>query len=255
MKHLNLIFFVGLFFLNSCAGQINNNNSNVETPEKAEENKKRKKLSTQKMVEESEKEALKIKGNSKISFYQSDQTTIELDAAKVPVKGFRVKLFIKNNHNVDMWYLMPGSGSNSMPSTGLFETSEQMQSLMAFVYSDASKELIEVEFKGVEGHSFRAFFVPAGGSILFRNYDVGVYKRGETVPFWAVRGLNMNHTIPIQEWVQQNLKSSNGVQVQQLETQPQLLELSVQAPHEKTKLQCIQASIHRKHKIPVESLP
>ena len=255
MKHLYLIFFGGLIFLNSCAGQINNNNSNVETPEKIEENKKKEKLSSKKTLKKLEEEGLKIKGNSKISFFQSNQTTIDLDAEKAPVKGFRVKLFIKNNHNVDMWYLMPGSGGKNMPSTGLFETAKQMQDLMAFVYTDASKELIEVEFKGKEGHSFRAFFVPAGGSILFRNYDVGVYKRGETVPFWAVRALHMNHTIPIQQWVLQNLKSSNGVQIQQPDTQPQLLELSVQSAYEKTTLQCIQASIHRKHKIPVESLP
>lgn len=97
-------------------GQINNTEGNSLEPSEALDKKKnrrkRKKIKSSLSIEK-----LVQKGSSQITVVEINSSKNEEPPGKVPVKGIRVKLRIQNNHNVDMWYLMPGINGQGFPDT------------------------------------------------------------------------------------------------------------------------------------------
>lgn len=235
-------------------GQINNTEGNSLEPSEALDKKKnrrkRKKIKSSLSIEK-----LVQKGSSQITVVEINSSKNEEPPGKVPVKGIRVKLRIQNNHNVDMWYLMPGINGQGFPDTSYFASDESNQVLRAYRYKDATKMLIEVEFGANLKQGFRAIYVPAGGTVLCRNYDLGAYKKGGQIAFWAVTKLLVNAEIPLTSWLKSRLISSDGVRVQQANLLPKPYPLDATERYKKTKIVGIKASIHQKYDIAVDKLP
>jgi len=123
---------------------------------------------------------------------------------QVPIEGQKVKLLIKNNHSIDMWYIMPASGESTLHAKGIFHPMEQIdqeQPLLAKKYSQSNKNLVELIFLGKHTQSFRAFRVKANSSLLFRNYDMGDYPAGTLVPFWSAQNLLVNNKEKLVGWL------------------------------------------------------
>lgn len=138
--------------------------------------------------------------------------SVDKNTANVPVKGHKVKLMIQNNHPVGMWYLMPASGEKTMPTDGQFKANLMAKPpFLVKKYGASDQHLIEVIYHGEIGHSFRAFYVEAGKSILFRNYDLGNYKTGDQVSFWSSEYLHINNKKSLKTWLPFSVISSPDV--------------------------------------------
>lgn len=179
---------------------------------------------------------------------------IESASAELPVQGQKVKLMIKNNHQQAMWYLMPISGEKTMPQNGQFHVnSEAIPPFLAKQYGTSDSKLIELIYHGVTGEGFRAFYIEAGSSFLFRNYDLGTYQEGEYVPFWAIKGLEVNNEASLEEWLPFSVISSPDVVIQNTTESGtnKWLDISENAIFSKPKIKFVQANGIKKHQIPV----
>lgn len=192
----------------------------------------------------------KMEGTSIISYHN----IIEKEVSKMPVQGQKVKLMIKNNHQYAMWYLMPVSGEKRMPSDGQFYANpEASPPFLVKQYGSENSKLIELIYHGKEAQSFRAFYIEAGSSLLFRNYDLGTYQEGEYVPFWAIKGLVVDDKINLEDWLPFSVVSSPNVVIHNTTESgaAKWIDMGAEAVFPKQKIHFIQASGIKKHQIPV----
>ncbi|WMX13004.1 MULTISPECIES: hypothetical protein [unclassified Aureispira] len=192
----------------------------------------------------------KMEGTSIISYHN----IIEKEVSKMPVQGQKVKLMIKNNHQYAMWYLMPVSGEKTMPSDGQFYANpEASPPFLVKQYGSANSKLIELIYHGKEAQSFRAFYIEAGSSLLFRNYDLGTYQEGEYVPFWAIKGLVVDDKINLEDWLPFSVVSSPNVVIHNTTESgaAKWIDMGAEAVFPKQKIHFVQASGIKKHQIPV----
>ncbi len=262
---LTILFFV--FNLNSCVSQVepvkkaeSNSEAPVEDIFKSKSNSDDSgKESGEEIIEDSNAELFeeKTKVMSVISYSVIQETKDKEQINKeVPARGQKVKLLIQNNHNVDMWYLMPASGEKHLPENGKFESDPLIDlPFAANKITQNEKYLVEIIFSGVHGQSFRAFFVKANSSLLFRNYDLGFYKQGEFVPFWSVQSLFVNNNISLQKWLPFSVESSPGVVIQNSADVPLVSEsLTDKLEFNNEKMIFIQAKVVQQFKIPVGNI-
>ncbi|MFT5645386.1 MAG: hypothetical protein ACI976_000056 [Aureispira sp.] len=192
----------------------------------------------------------KIEALSIISY----SNVIEAASADLPVQGQKVKLMIKNNHQQAMWYLMPVSGESTMPENGQFYANpEAIPPFLAKQYGTLDGKLIELIYHGKGGQSFRAFYIEAGSSLLFRNYDLGSYQEGEYVPFWAIKGLEVNNETSLEEWLPFSVASSPDVVIHNTTGNgtAKWVNASKDAVFPKSKIKFVQANGIKKYQIPV----
>lgn len=192
----------------------------------------------------------KIEALSVISY----SNVIETASAELPVQGQKVKLMIKNNHQQAMWYLMPISGEKTMPSNGQFHVNtEALPPFLAKQYGTSASKLIELIYHGTAGQGFRAFYIEAGSSFLFRNYDLGTYQEGEYVPFWAIKGLDVNKETSLEEWLPFSVLSSPNVVIQNTTESgtTKWIDAGKGAVFSDPKIKFIQANGIKKYQIPV----
>lgn len=179
---------------------------------------------------------------------------IENRSAEMPVQGQKVKLLIKNNHQQAMWYLMPVSGEKTMPNNGQFHiNADALPPFLAKQYGTADSRLIELIYYGKSQQSFRAFYIEPGSSLLFRNYDLGSYKEGEYVPFWAIKGLTVNNKMSLEEWLPFSVVSTPDVVIHNTTESgaAKWVNISENAIFAEPSIQFIQAKGVKKHQIPV----
>jgi hypothetical protein len=192
----------------------------------------------------------KIEALSVISY----SNVIEAASAELPVQGQKVKLMIKNNHDQAMWYLMPISGEKTMPNNGQFHlNTEAIPPFLAKKYGTSASKLIELIYHGKSGQGFRAFYIEAGSSFLFRNYDLGTYQEGEYVPFWAIKGLEVNNETSLEEWLPFSVLSSPDVVIQNTTESgtTKWIDAGKDAVFSNPKIKFIQANGIKKYQIPV----
>lgn len=179
---------------------------------------------------------------------------IEAASAELPVQGQKVKLMIKNNHQQAMWYLMPVSGEKTMPENGQFNlNSEAIPPFLAKQYGTPDRKLIELIYHGDAAQSFRAFYIEAGSSLLFRNYDLGNYQEGEYVPFWAIKGLEVNNETSLETWLPFSVVSSPDVVIHNTteSAAAKWVDASKGAVFSKPNIKFVQANGIKKYQIPV----
>ncbi len=183
---------------------------------------------------------------------KNQSTTV--DANKVPVEGQKVKLLIRNNHPVDMWYLMPAAGKTSLNADGVFQSDDMFDKpFLGKEYKQGAGRLVELLFFGRELGSFRAFRVKANSSLLFRNYDLGNYKQGASVAFWSAERLLLNEKHKLQEWLPFDVTSTPDVTLHNT-TESGVLEwnnLSENAAFKSETVKYIKAEGVKKYQIPV----
>jgi hypothetical protein len=175
-------------------------------------------------------------------------------SAELPVQGQKVKLMIKNNHQQAMWYLMPVSGEKIMPKNGQFYVNpEAIPPFLAKQYGTPESRLIELIYHGKAEQSFRAFYIEAGSSLLFRNYDLGSYQEGEYVPFWAIKGLEVNNETSLEEWLPFSVTSSPDVVIHNTTGNgtAKWSDASKNAVFPQSKIKFVQANGIKKYQIPV----
>ena len=175
-------------------------------------------------------------------------------SAELPVQGQKVKLMIKNNHQQAMWYLMPVSGEKTMPTNGQFYVNlEAIPPFLAKQYGTSDRKLIELIYHGKVGQSFRAFYIEAGSSLLFRNYDLGSYQEGEYVPFWAIKGLEVNNETSLEEWLPFSVASSPDIVIHNTTESgtAKWVDVSKNAVFSNQKIKFVQANGVKKYQIPV----
>lgn len=192
----------------------------------------------------------KIEALSIISYTNIIETT----SAEMPVQGQKVKLMIKNNHKQAMWYLMPVSGEKTMPSNGQFYVNpEATPPFLAKQYGTSERKLIELIYHGKAQESFRAFYIEAGGSLLFRNYDLGTYQEGEYVPFWAIKGLEVDNKTSLEEWLPFSVVSSPDVVIHNTTESgaAKWFDAAKNANFSNQKIEFVQANGIKKYQIPV----
>jgi len=179
---------------------------------------------------------------------------VEAASAELPVQGQKVKLMIKNNHQQAMWYLMPVSGEKTMPKNGQFTLNlEAIPPFLAKQYGTPDRKLIELIYHGAEAQSFRAFYIEAGSSLLFRNYDLGSYQEGEYVPFWAIKDLVVNDEISLEAWLPFSVTSSPDVVIHNTTESgtAKWVDISKEAVFSTQKIKFVQANGIKKYQIPV----
>jgi hypothetical protein len=194
-------------------------------------------------------------GTSIISYENIlDAVKKENIAADVPVEGQKVKLMIQNNHPTAMWYLMPISGEKSMPNDGKFLVNPDAEiPFIAKKYEQGTGQLVELIYHGQDGQSFRAFYVEAGSSMLFRNYDLGSYAQGDVVPFWSAKELHINSEILLENWLPFSVKSSPDVVLHNNTEsgQAKWVNMCKEAKFPTSKIQFVLANHIKRYQIPV----
>jgi hypothetical protein len=131
-----------------------------------------------------------------------------------PAKVFRVRLFIQNNNPHPMWYLMPYNGAVKLADNGLFNAEpsllegNKMLSVRVYEGANAGTKLKELLFTGMPNQHFRAFYLPAGGSLTLSNYNIDCWQDSETVEFWAVKSLSANGSESMEKILPYDLLSS-----------------------------------------------
>lgn len=194
-------------------------------------------------------------GTSIISYENIlDAVKKESKADDVPVEGQKVKLMIQNNHPTAMWYLMPISGEKSMPNDGKFLVNPDAEiPFVAKRYEQGTGQLVELIYHGQDGQSFRAFYVEAGSTMLFRNYDLGSYAQGDVVPFWSAKELHINSEILVENWLPFSVKCSpNVVLHNNTESgQAKWVNLCAEAKFPTSKVQFVLANHIKRYQIPV----
>lgn len=271
---LILLLFLGLCVvqLNSCASQNDSTHNEVlpriENTKKANKSgeikQKFKEINAPTVDDEkglSEEEA--EMGMSVITYEnvieklkdaKEEESPASSRASDLPVQGQKVKLGIQNNHSFAMWYLMPAAGEKAMPDDGKFAVNPEADPpFVAKKFGQNGAHLVELIYHGKDGQSFRAFYVEAGSSLLFRNYDLGTYREGDYVPFWSARELDVNNTATLEEWLPFSVKSSpNIVMHNTTESGPaKWVDLGDEVDFPKDKVQFIQAGSIKRYQIPV----
>jgi len=136
-----------------------------------------------------------------------------------PVKIFRVRLQIQNNNEYPMWYLMPYNGAIAMPDDGHFGaepsliTDNKMIDARRYFGAEVGSQLIELLFTGQPNQHFRAFYLPAGGSLILSNYNIDCWQEADKVEFWAVRQLLVNNKRALQDCLPYSVLSSSKITV------------------------------------------
>jgi hypothetical protein len=136
-----------------------------------------------------------------------------------PAKVFRVRLQIQNNNDYPMWYLMPYNGAIAMPTDGRFAADpslvndNKMIDARRYFGTEAGSQLIELVFTGEPNQHFRAFYLPAGGSLLLSNYNIDCWQEADKVEFWAVRQLLVNNKRELQDCLSYSVLSSPKITV------------------------------------------
>ena len=260
-------FFIAgilLFNLNSCASQsdpvrkekgkgLENSNTAPRTKGLDKKPTKTEIMDDVKLEEESVEEEM---GMSIISYenIQLPAKDEKIKADEVPVEGQKVKLMIQNNHSTAMWYLMPASGEKEMPEDGQFALNTMdLPPFLAKKYKQNNQHLVELIFNGAEAQSFRAFYVEAGQSLLFRNYDLGTYNEGDYVPFWSAKYLQVNAGTRLESWLPFEVSSSPNVVINSKTEQGAVLwdNLTEKAVFPEEAIEFIQASKIKRYQIPV----
>ncbi len=135
----------------------------------------------------------------------------------VPVaKNYKVRLQITNNNAHPMWYLMPFKGENKLPASGIFEASDSLDSMLRLLeYKGLEPDtyLRELQFTGKSGSHFRAFYIPAKGTMLLSNFTVDCWQDSEMVEFWAVKDLKINNQDDFNKVLPYNFLSSSNAQI------------------------------------------
>lgn len=184
----------------------------------------------------------------------SYQNILNNKFSEVPVQGQKVKLMIKNNHTQAMWYLMPVSGEKEMPIDGKFMVNSKADPpFLAKRYGTDNAALIELIYHGKPNQSFRAFYVEAKSFLLFRNYDLGTYPEGDYVPFWAVRDLDVNNEMTLEDWLPFSVASSPNITIHNTTESgaAKWKNLGEQVVFSSKKVAFIQANKVKKYQIPV----
>jgi hypothetical protein len=169
-----------------------------------------------------EEQKIVIEGKKEFSKKPTKNKADKKDKAGIspPAKLFRVRLQIQNNNPHPMWYLMPYNGAVKLPENGLFEaeptlvSGNKMINSRKYIGKDPGTELIELLFTGVEKQHFRAFLLPAGGSLLLSNYNIDCWQDAETVEFWAVKELKANNKTDLQDCLPFSVLSSPKIIIQ-----------------------------------------
>jgi len=172
----------------------------------------------------------------------------------LPIQGQKVKLMIQNNHNVAMWYLMPASGEKEMPEDGKFEANPDADPpFLAKKFEQGGGQLVELIYHGQGGQSFRAFYVEAGSSLLFRNYNLGTYREGDYVPFWSAKDLDVNDNITLKKWLPFSVMSTDNIVMHnKTESGPaKWIDMGENAKFSGEKVNYVQAGGIRRYQIPV----
>ncbi|MCP4440338.1 MAG: hypothetical protein GY810_15440 [Aureispira sp.] len=124
-----------------------------------------------------------------------------------PVKGLYVKLMIRNNHKVPMWYLLPRSANKSLgTSSKLRARTDRSQPFSSRLYKGTINDqnegqLIEVTMYGDNSRGFKAFYVPPMSSITFRNYEINDGEDVENMELWSATALWVNSKKPLEDWL------------------------------------------------------
>jgi hypothetical protein len=184
----------------------------------------------------------------------SKQSPEEYSEEDLPIQGQKVKLMIQNNHNIAMWYLMPASGEKEMPEDGKFRVNVDADPpFLGKKFEQAGGQLVELIYHGQEGQSFRAFYVEAGSSLLFRNYNLGTYREGDYVPFWSAKELDVNDNISLKKWLPFSVMSTDNI-VMYNKTESgsaKWIDMAKNAKFSQEKINYIQAGGITRYQIPV----
>lgn len=147
--------------------------------------------------------------------------SIEVLAAEdlPPVKGVYVKLMIRNNHKMPMWYLLPRAANQSLgTSSKLVAQTNRKQPFNSKLYKGTINEqnegqLIEVTMYGDNSKGFKAFYVPPMSSITFRNYEINEGELVENMELWSATELWVNSKKPLEDWLPYEVLSDANVKV------------------------------------------
>lgn len=208
-------------------------------------------ISYDNIIEFPEDVLVESKGNNKKDKESDSNESLE------SAQGQKVKLMIQNNHPVAMWYLMPVSGEKNMPKDGKFAVNPNAEPpFLGKKFMEKEQHLVELIFYGSEQQSFRAFYVEAGTSMMFRNYDLGHYKEGDYVPFWSAKDLVVDNKIQLKNWLPFSPLSSPNVVLQNTlkDGQVQWVNLSKEVDFPKEKMHFVQAEEVQEYHIPVGTI-
>ena len=138
--------------------------------------------------------------------------TIELQTShngKPPMELYWVRLTLTNKQNKPVWYVLPLSGEERIPESGVC-LSNAKQPFEANRYAgDEKGNVIEVEMRG----NFIAFQVPANGAIVLDGYRLESWKKIDSIEIVQAQEIQVNAKTLLEKWLPYSTLSSEKVTV------------------------------------------
>lgn len=183
----------------------------------------------------------------------------ERENALPPVREVKVRLHIKNRQSFPMWYIIPTYGETTLPEAGHFETAEHKleeafsgKVYEGYVGEDSVGKVVELAFNGSYQSAFKAFYLPSGASITFRNYAISSWEQLSSFELWGAKHLLVNGKQPLQEWMPYQLLSDGNLVVHCAANEPcAFREISegIRSVTPKNKVSFVQAKTFKKHTV------
>jgi hypothetical protein len=113
-----------------------------------------------------------------------------------------VRLEVRNPEDHPVWLLTRYYGDEPLAEKGEFKSGSD-QPFGGQEYDGAAKggkgKAVEVVFLG--DRSFRAFYLPAGATVLFEDFGVECWSDIKEVEFWEASSLKVNGRTPLEKWL------------------------------------------------------
>ncbi|MCH2044425.1 MAG: hypothetical protein MK212_09950 [Saprospiraceae bacterium] len=181
------------------------------------------------------------------------------EQALPPVREYKVRLHIKNRQSFPMWYIIPTYGETTLPKEGHFETAaHQLNEAFSgkiyegYVGEDSVGKVVELTFNGSYQSAFKAFYLPPGASVTFRNYVISSWEELNSFELWGAKHLLVNGEQPLQQWIPYQLLSDGNLIVHCAANEPcafRDIGSGVRSNTAKDKVNFVQAKTFKKHTI------
>ena len=120
---------------------------------------------------------------------------------KPPLRWYTFDCELENKTDKDRWYLMRYYGDDELPQDGVFLPKDR-DSLPFSISKWGLSGFTEVKFYGAH-HSkgFKAFRLPAQGTLSMLNLDISACSKIKTVEVWQLNDLLINDTTSLEQWL------------------------------------------------------
>ena len=137
---------------------------------------------------------------------------LERQEGKPPLRFYSVRLTLVNEKDKPEWLILPYWGDEPLPEKGVFPNKDgNEQPFGGRGFTGKGGSAVEVVMYG--GKGFKAFRLPAKGTLELDGYNIDAWKDIDEIVVIEARELKVNGKTPLEKWLPYAVTSGEKVKV------------------------------------------